>query len=49
MDALPYLQKVTLKRDHVFSFDTYPFSIPAVNHLFEMALFPKSLNYLASL
>lgn len=36
MEALPYLQKVTLKRDHVFSFDTYPFSIPAVNQLFEI-------------
>lgn len=36
MEALPYLQKVTLKREHVFSFDTYPFSIPAVNQLFEI-------------
>ncbi|PML79154.1 AAA family ATPase [Enterovibrio norvegicus] len=33
MEALPYLKEVSLKRDRVDSFNAYPFSIPAVNHL----------------
>ncbi|MGQ8365845.1 AAA family ATPase [Glaciecola sp. 1036] len=36
MDALPYLQKVKLKREKIFSFDAYLFSIPAVRELYEI-------------
>ena len=33
MDALPYLKTVSLKRQQVDSFDSYPFCIPAVREL----------------
>ncbi|WP_319381273.1 AAA family ATPase [Thiomicrorhabdus sp.] len=33
MQALPYLQKIALKRESVDSFDCYPFSIPAIREL----------------
>lgn len=33
MEPLPYLRKVELKRNLVDSFDTYPFSIPAIKEL----------------
>ena len=37
----PFLQYVTLLRDRVPSFDTYPFSIPAIRHLERLELHPK--------
>lgn len=36
-----FVRSVTLLRDRVPSFDTYPFSIPAVRKLRELALHPK--------
>ena len=33
MEALPYLQSISLKRDRIKSFDYYPFCIPAVREL----------------
>ncbi|QUJ66296.1 AAA family ATPase [Photobacterium sp. GJ3] len=33
MEPLPYLREVSLKRDQIDSFSTYPFSIPAVKGL----------------
>ncbi len=33
MNPLPYLQEVRLKKEKVNSFDTYPFSIPAIKEL----------------
>ncbi|MDG6100147.1 ATP-binding cassette domain-containing protein [Alteromonas sp. ZYF713] len=33
MEALPYLQSISLKKDKIQSFERYPFSIPAVREL----------------
>lgn len=33
MQALPYLQTISLKRDKIPDFDRYPFSIPAIKEL----------------
>jgi predicted ATPase len=33
MEALPYLQSISLKRNKIDSFDSYPFCIPAVREL----------------
>jgi len=33
MEPLPYLKEISLKRDLIDSFDSYPFSIPAVKEL----------------
>ncbi|MBF7074080.1 AAA family ATPase [Glaciecola sp. MH2013] len=33
MEALPYLQNISLKKDKIESFERYPFSIPAVKAL----------------
>jgi predicted ATPase len=33
MEAKPYLKEVSLKRDLISSFDSYPFNIPAVSNL----------------
>lgn len=33
MEPLPYLKEITLKRDLIASFDSYPFSIPAIKEL----------------
>jgi len=37
----PFLKEITLLRDRVASFDSYPFSIPAVRHLDRLKLHPK--------
>jgi predicted ATPase len=37
MEAKPYLQQISLKRESVPSFDAYPFHIPAVKNLSSMA------------
>ena len=36
----PYLRAVSLKRDDVASYDTYPFSIPAVRELHGLEFHP---------
>jgi len=36
MEAKPYLQQISLKRESVPSFDTYPFHIPAIKNLESM-------------
>lgn len=41
MQELPYIQSVALKRELVESFDTYPFSIPAVKGLDELEFGPE--------
>ena len=41
MEAAGYLRAVRLLRDQVTAFDAYPFSIPAVRSLDELALDPK--------
>ena len=33
MDTLPYLKEISLKRDKVDDFDTFPFTIPAVREI----------------
>jgi predicted ATPase len=38
---LPYLREVSLKRDHVTSYDAYPFSIPAVRRLDGLEFHPE--------
>ena len=45
MDALPYLQHITLKREQIGAFDSYPFSIPAVRGLSEIK-FAKEVTIL---
>ena len=40
MEAKPYLQQISLKRESVPSFDAYPFHIPAVKNLSSMAFHP---------
>lgn len=40
MEAKPYLQQISLKRDAVPSFDAYPFHIPAVKNLSSMVFHP---------
>lgn len=39
--AAPFVQRVTLRRDIVESFDRYPFNLPAVRHLDRLDLHPK--------
>ncbi|WP_461535258.1 AAA family ATPase [Spongorhabdus nitratireducens] len=36
MNPLPYIKNVRLKRDQVASFNTYPFSIPAIKELYDL-------------
>ncbi len=36
MQALPYLKQIALKRDQIDSFESYPFSIPAIKELDEL-------------
>lgn len=45
MNALPYLQQVSLKRDKIASFDNYPFSIPAVKYL-EQLVFDPAVTFI---
>ena len=40
MEAKPYLRSVSLKRDQISSFDSYPFSIPAVRELDTLEFHP---------
>jgi len=40
MEAKPYLQQISLKRESVPSFDAYPFHIPAVKNLSSMVFHP---------
>lgn len=37
----PFVQRVTLRRDTIESFDHYPFSLPALRHLDRLDLHPK--------
>jgi predicted ATPase len=37
----PFLKRLSLARDDIPSFDSYPFSIPAVRHLYDLELHPK--------
>ena len=37
----PFVQRITLRRDTIESFDRYPFSLPAVRHLDRLDLHPK--------
>ena len=41
LDAEHYLLDIKLRRDHVPSFETYPFSLPAVKELGTLKLHPK--------
>jgi len=45
MNALPYLQQISLKRDKIASFDNYPFSIPAVKYL-EQLVFDPAVTFI---
>ena len=45
MNALPYLQQISLKRDKIASFDSYPFSIPAVKYL-EQLVFDPAVTFI---
>ncbi|MBB6126837.1 AAA family ATPase [Mucilaginibacter lappiensis] len=40
MEAKPYLQQISLKRESVPSFDVYPFHIPAVKEMSSMVFHP---------
>jgi len=40
MEAKPYLKEVSLKRDLIPSFDSYPFNIPAVSNLSTLKFHP---------
>ncbi|MFT2110119.1 AAA family ATPase [Marinomonas sp. 2405UD68-3] len=43
MEQLPYLKKITLKRDQVISFNEFPFTIPAINK-FDSLEFDKKIT-----
>ncbi len=45
MDELPYLKKISLKRDRIESFHRYPFSIPAIRELDSLE-FGKEVTFL---
>ncbi|MCG7532745.1 AAA family ATPase [Psychrobium sp. MM17-31] len=45
MDALPYLQQISLKREKIASFDDYPFSMPSVKFL-EQIKFAREVTFI---